>query len=94
MAKLIHCPAKLLRNILRLSGVHVYSDSDGVVLTDGKFLGFVSTSAGLKHLMFPSPALVIQALDGRTIAQRVEVLDVEMQLGETRLYQLKTIRRE
>jgi beta-galactosidase len=90
----LHCPAKLLRNILRLSGVHVYSDSDDVVLTDGKFLGFVSTSAGLKHLIFPSPVLVLQVLDGQTIAQRFDVLDVEMQFGETKLYQLRTIRRE
>jgi hypothetical protein len=82
----LHCPAKLLRNILRLSGVHVYSDSDDVVLTDGKFLGFVATSDGLKHLMFPNPAQVIQALDGQVIARRVKSLDLEMERGETRLY--------
>lgn len=84
----LHGPAKLLRNLLKASGVHLYSDSDDVVLTDGIFLGFTATSPGPKRLVFPGPRTVIGALDGREIARQVEHLDVEVALGETRLYRL------
>ena len=85
----LHCPAKLLRNILRASGVHLYSDSDDVVLTDGKFLGFIATSPGPKHLMFGVPSTVVRVLDGQEIAQNVSFLDMTMELGETKLFLLK-----
>jgi len=84
----LQCPAKLLRNILRLSGVHIYCDSDDVVLTDGRFLAFVAASAGSKHLSFQDRCLVVDVLDGRTIAHGVDSLDLEMAQGETRLFLL------
>jgi len=85
----LHCPAKLLRNILRASGVHLYSDSDDVVLTDGKFLGFIATSPGPKHLMFEAPTTLVRVLDGQEIARDVSCLDTVMELGETKLLLLK-----
>jgi hypothetical protein len=85
----LHCPAKLLRNILRASGVHLYCDSDDVVLTDGKFLGFIATSPGPKHLTFRAPCSVVRLLDGQEIARDVSSLDLVMEFGETKLYLLK-----
>jgi len=85
----LHCPARLLRHLLKAAGVHLYSDSDDVVLTDGRFLGFVATSPGPKRLVFPGPRTVTGALDGQEIARRVDHLDLEMALGEARLYRLQ-----
>jgi len=87
----LHCPARLLRNFLQASDVHLYSDSDDVVLTDGEFLGFVATSPGPKRLIFPGPRTVVNALDGQEVARGVDHLDLEMALGETRLYRLKEV---
>jgi beta-galactosidase len=89
----LHCPAKMLRNILRASGVHLYSDSDDVVLTDGKFLGFIATSQGPKHLTFRAPCTVVRILDGQEIVRDVSSLDLFLELGETKLYLLKTAAR-
>jgi hypothetical protein len=85
----LHCPAKLLRNILTASDVHVYSDSDDVLLTDGQFLSLTATSPGQKHLSFPHACTVINALDGQPVAQDVRHLDLDLQLGETRMFMLK-----
>ncbi len=85
----LQCPARLLSNILRVSGVHLYADSDDVLLTDGKFLGFVATSPGSKHLMFSAPSTVVRLFAGREVARGVSSLDVVMELGETRLYFLR-----
>jgi hypothetical protein len=85
----LQCPAKLLRNILRASGVHLYTDSDDVVLTDGKFLGFVATSPGPKHLTFRATCTVVRALDGQEVARDVSSLDLVMELGETKIYLLR-----
>lgn len=85
----LHCPAKLLRNILRASGVHVYNDSDDIVLTDGRFLGLSATSAGLKHVSLPRACAVVNALDGKEVARDTKQLDLELALGETRLFLLE-----
>ncbi len=85
----LHCPAKLLRTILMASGVHVYSDSDDVVLTDGRFFSISATSAGKKHLFFPQPCNVINALDTTVVAQDVNRLELDLTLGETRMFLLQ-----
>jgi hypothetical protein len=85
----LYCPAKLLPNILRASGVHLYCDSDDVLLTDAKFLGFIATSPGPKHLTFRAPCSVVRLLDGREIARDVIFLDLVMELGETKINLLK-----
>lgn len=85
----LHCPAKLLRNILKASGLRLYSDSDDVILTDGEFLTFVATSAGPKRVEFPARRDVVNALDGTEVARGVEFLEFEAKLGETRMLLLK-----
>lgn len=82
----LQCPAKLLRNILKQSGVHLYSDSDDVVLTDGEFLCLSATSTGDKSLAFPRQCSVSNALDGKRVATNGNRLDLKMELGETRLF--------
>lgn len=85
----LSCPAKLLRNIVKASGVHVYCDSDDVVLTDGEFLCLSASSAGPKELRFPRRCTVTRALDGTVVARDVESLKVNMQWGETQMWVLQ-----
>ncbi len=85
----IHCPAKLLRAILKRSGVHLYCDSDEVILTDGEFLSITATSTGEKRLRFPRPRTVVTAYDGQEIARGVRELRVPMRMGETQTYLLR-----
>jgi hypothetical protein len=47
------CPARFLRNLLKIAGVHVYLDSDDVVSTDGEFLAIMASNAGIKNIHVP-----------------------------------------
>ena len=85
----LHCPARLLRNILNASGVHVYCDSDDIVLTDGRFFSLTASSAGKKHLKFPQSCRLVDALTGQSLVDGVAALDVDLALGETRMFLLK-----
>ncbi len=85
----IHVPARLLRNILRASGVHVYCDSDDEVLTDGRFLSLTATSAGHKQLSLPRTCTVVEALSGQVVAENATQFPLDMALGETRMYLLR-----
>ncbi len=85
----LHCPAALLRNILTASGVHVYNTSDDVVLTDGRFFSITATSPGRKSVRFPKACSVYTALDDTEVVSNTTQLDVDLNLGETRLYVLR-----
>ncbi len=85
----LHTPARLLRNLLRESGVHLYLDSDDVVLTDGKFLAVVASSAGKKTIMLPRKSDVMDLLTGESVARGAERFELEMELGEARLMEVK-----
>lgn len=85
----LHCPAKLLRNVLRASGVHLYSDSDDVILADADFLSVVATSAGEKTIHLPRACRVTSIPDGEPIAEGASTLTLRMELGETRMFALE-----
>jgi hypothetical protein len=82
-------PARLLRNILMASGVHVYLDSDDVLVTDGEFLSVTASSAGVKRLRLPKPAAVQRILpDAGDLGQVTEFAEPFAE-GETRFYSLR-----
>lgn len=85
----LSCPARLLRNILRASGVHLWSDSDDVVLTDGRFLCLSATSAGRKRIILPGPRDVFDALSGELLESGASVIERELELGEVVMFLLQ-----
>lgn len=82
----LHCPAQLLRNIVAASGVHIYNDTGDVILADDHFVSMTATSAGRKHLALPRSCTVSDALDGQHVLQDVSELDLDLALGETRMF--------
>jgi hypothetical protein len=81
----VHCPASVLRDLLARGGVHVWCDSDDVVLTDGSFLGLSATHPGQKTLRLPAACSVTDLLTGETIATGATSVSLDIALGETRL---------
>lgn len=82
-------PARLLRNILMASGVHVCLDSDDVLVTDGEFLSVTASSAGVKRLRLPKPVAVQRILpDAGDLGQVTEFAEPFAE-GETRFYSLR-----
>ena len=60
-----------------------------MVLTDGQFLCFTATTAGPKRIELPRKCDVLRAPDAKPLARGVEHLDIEMQLGETKMFLLR-----
>ncbi|HQK95107.1 MAG TPA: hypothetical protein PLD23_16495, partial [Armatimonadota bacterium] len=85
----LHCPASVLRPLLRRAGVHLYATSDDVVLADDRFLGLAATSAGAKRIRLRRPATVIDLLSGEVLGANVDGFELTMALGETRLFGLR-----
>jgi len=85
----LHCPSGLLRNVLKASGIHLYADSNDVVLTDGHFLCLVATSTGEKLLRFPAKHDILDAFDHQPIASETDTLNLFMEKGQARTFLLE-----
>ncbi len=84
----LYAPPALLRNLAREAGVHIYCESDDVVLGDNHFLAIHANSAGEKLLRLPRRVTVRDCLTGADIA-RGRAVPLTMALGETRLFWLE-----
>ncbi|MBN1343691.1 MAG: beta-galactosidase [Phycisphaerae bacterium] len=88
----VTAPAGLLRNTLRTGGVHVWIDTDDVLLTDGSFLCIEASAAGKKVVHLPSTRRILDLPSRKEVAQRAERIEVTLARGETRLYWLEDAR--
>ena len=66
------CPAQLLRNILKDSGVNLYLDSDDPLITDGRFLSLTASSAGEKRIFLPGGIRTENMEFGETFRMRMD----------------------
>lgn len=80
------CPARLLRNILRDSGVWVWMESDDVVLPGDEFLSFTATTEGEKVLSTPPGRKLIPLSGGDPLVPNDGKLSFQMRSGETRQF--------
>ena len=76
----------LLRRLLRAAGVHVYVDSDDVLLTDGRFLSLTATSAGDKEMALPGGRSLLRLGTSQHLSAQQGVVRETYDLGETRYY--------
>ncbi len=86
-------PEAFLRNILEVSGVHLYIKSNDVLNADERFLAITATTAGKKIIRLPKPKTVRNLHDKTIIATNTKSLEIPMSQGETRLLLLDEITR-
>jgi hypothetical protein len=82
-------PPGLLRNLAREAGVHLWSETDEALYTDGRFLSLHASADGDKVLYLPRPCRVTDAITGQrvpTVGQRVRF---HLKRAETRLLGLQ-----
>lgn len=84
----VMAPSGLLRNILKVAGVHVYVDTPDVLLTDGRFLSIAASQAGHKTIRLPSARRVVQLPARTEVARATDRIEADLVLGETRMYWL------
>ncbi|MHC4885446.1 MAG: hypothetical protein ACYTGH_10205 [Planctomycetota bacterium] len=76
----------VLQNIARAAGVHVYSESDDVVVPGKSFLMLHAREAGEKQIRLPAPADVYECYDGRLIGRQVTEFSDTLEQHATGLY--------
>ena len=84
-------PSALLRNALKLAGVHLYSQQDNLVYANSGMLSVTFRREGSHTLSLPSRSRVIDALTGEVIADKVLSLSIAAAYGETRIFWLEPV---
>ncbi len=71
------------------AGVHAYVETDDVVSADRHFLAITATEAGPKYIRLPNVATVQDIFESRQIGAAVDHFEIQMEAGETRLFELR-----
>lgn len=76
----------ILRNIAKEAGIHIYSESNDVVLPGKSFIMIHANDAGEKVIKLPAPCDVYECFDGVSIGEKItEIRDILPEFG-TKLY--------
>lgn len=82
-------PWRLLANVAREAGVHVYSDGGDQLVANDRFAALYCLSSGEKRISLPRPAGVTDAVTGERISpDPVEAIEFSARAGETRSFML------
>ena len=82
-------PARVLANIARSAGVHLYCRAGDVVYTDGRALSLTACEAGIKEVALPKP-LVVTDVFTKSVVARGDSFRVKLAKGETRVYKTES----
>lgn len=80
-----HVEARLLHNIAREAGVHTFTESGDTFYAGGGLLTLHAAASGEKHLSFPYPVRVEDALSGEVLTEKGMSLSFSLRRGQTRL---------
>jgi len=78
----------LLRVILRSSGVHIWTDNNEIVHTDGSLLAIHTLPAGTIHVHLPTGVAAVP-LESETVTSNGDGIDVKFNQYETHFFSLK-----
>ncbi len=82
-------PSKLLTNIFREAGVHIYSSTQDLINANKRFVAFCNRSgAGTKTLHLPLNSTIEDAFTGEKLAQNSNELRFEAKYSETKIFKI------
>lgn len=89
----VYCTAKVLRSELlaslaKWSGCHIYTGSDDVLYANENFVAIHASSDGKRVIHFKRPCSPFEVYERRFYGHNVTSIEVEMTLGETRMWSL------
>ena len=79
-------PGSFFREMLVLSGGHVWAYTDDCIAADDRFVCIHAASAGVKRLYLPGKGTLSDAFTGRMQPGNETYVDFEMGFGETRMF--------
>ena len=85
-------PSKMLTNIFREAGVHIYSETQDLINANERFVAFCNRSGeGDKTLRLPSVSKIEDAFTGEVLAQRTNKLNFTAKDGETLIFKVTPV---
>jgi len=82
-------PPRFYINLFRYAGVHVYLDTEDIVLVNRSYLAINASSDGIRHISLPREKRVLDAFNGRLISPSTKEITCKMRFGETRIFRLE-----
>jgi hypothetical protein len=83
-------PPAVLRGIARMAGVHVYNDKDDAVYANDAYVAMHASSTGERTVRLRRPAIVVDAVSGRRVAEGTDRFTTQMTAGQTGLWRLES----
>jgi len=83
-------PAALLRNILRVSGGHIYSEANDVVYGNKNFLCLHAPAGGIRKVRLPQKARIIDLLENRVLSDKADEFELRLEPNSSRLLGLES----
>lgn len=90
----IFCGAQVLRSdmlasIADYAGCHLFLHGDDVLYANENYVAVHASSDGVKRVFFKRPCTPVEVYEQRPYGQNVTFIDVEMKLGETKMWQVR-----
>jgi hypothetical protein len=85
-------PARLIREVARLAGVHIYSDTPDLFFANSRMIGYwCSYRPGLRAVHLPRPSTVVDLLDPkeRVLARNASEIVFDAELYRLRVFGLR-----
>jgi len=79
-------PAKILRNIAKYAGVHLYSESGDILSANKNFLSLTTIRSEYKRLKLPNRTSVYEVFNNRVVAENVTEFTEYVPASTTTLY--------
>jgi hypothetical protein len=81
--------ASLLRAIARLSGAHVWCESEDVFFADERLIGFHASTSGRKTIRLPKRCAIREVLEDQVCARDVMQFSFDCELGKTKIFAME-----
>ncbi|MBI2299284.1 MAG: hypothetical protein HYU66_10150 [Armatimonadetes bacterium] len=81
-------PPGLLRNLARLAGVHIYSESEDAFYAGRGTIALHAHAAGEKTIVLPAPMFVRELFAPGAVEQHTQVLRFQVAAAETKVFQV------
>ncbi len=85
-------PARLLRNICRYAGVHIYDYDEDIVYVNRSWLAIHLAKSGEKRIFLKDKKIVISALDGKIIGRGISSFSLKGRKGDTFIFKIDDIK--
>ena len=81
-------PAALLREMIALSGGHIYNYSGDPVAADTRYIALHAASDGTKRIYVPGKGALKDAFTGEVLEGNETYTELRMRFGETRMLEI------